>query len=83
MLCPGFTDTDMMRDEEGNTNIPNALIMQPDRVARAAYAACMRGDVIEVPGIVNTIATTGSQLMPRRLLRGLSGVVVRGGRRRS
>jgi short-subunit dehydrogenase len=83
VLCPGFTDTDMMRDEQGNTNIPGTLIMQPDRVARAAYAACMRGDVIEVPGVVNSIATTGAQLMPRWLLRGLSGIVVRGGRRRN
>ena len=81
-FCPGFTDTDMMRDAEGRTSVPDMLIMQPDRVARSAYAACMRGDAVEVPGMVNTIASTGSQLMPRWLLRGLSGVVVRGGRRR-
>lgn len=81
-LCPGFTDTDMMRDEQGRTSVPEGLTMKPDRVARAAYAACMRGDAVEVPGLVNTIASTGAQLMPRWLLRKLSGVIVRGGRRK-
>ena len=82
VFCPGFTDTDMVRDAQGQTTVPEMLIMEPKRVARAAYAACMRGSAVEVPGIVNTIASTGVQLMPRWLVRGLSGVVVRGGRRK-
>ena len=82
VLCPGFTDTDMVRDEQGQTTVPKMLIMPPQRVARAAYAACMSGDAVEVPGVANTIASTGAQLMPRWLVRSLSGMAVRGGRRK-
>ena len=82
-LCPGFTDTDMVRDPDGRTPVPTSLIMQPDRVARIAYAACSRGDAVVVPGVVNTIASTATQLMPRWLVRGLSGSAVRAGRRKT
>jgi len=82
VLCPGFTNTDMVRDEQGKTSVPEILIMPPDRVARAAYAACMQGDAIKVPGLTNALASTGSQLVPRWLVRRLSGIIVRGGRRR-
>ena len=27
VVCPGFTDTDMMRDVEGSTNVPSILVM--------------------------------------------------------
>lgn len=80
-LCPGFTDTDMMRDEQGRTSVPRALAMQPGQVARAAYDACMHGAVVKLPGILNTVVGTTTQLMPRWLVRDLSGAVLRGGRR--
>jgi short-subunit dehydrogenase len=75
-VCPGFTDTDMVRDDEGRTTVPPALMMSPGRVARSAYAACMRGEAVEVPGVANKIVAAGSQLMPRWLVRELSGRAV-------
>ena len=79
-VCPGFTDTAMLTDASGGSDVPGLLVMQPDRVAREAYAACMRGDVIRVPGLGNALASTGVRLLPRWLVRSLSGYVVRGGR---
>lgn len=78
-LCPGFTDTDMLRDSEGNTSIPDMLVATPQEVARAGYAACMAGDPIEVPGMVNTLFTTGTRLLPRWLVRRASAMVTRRG----
>ncbi len=79
-LCPGFTDTAMLTGASGGTDLPGILVMPPERVAEDAYRACMRGDVIKVPGIGNALASTGVRLLPRWLVRSLSGMVVRGGR---
>lgn len=79
-LCPGFTDTDMMRDAEGQSSIPDFLVMQPEQVAAAGYAACLRGDAIEVPGIGYSVATASTRLLPRWLVRRASGFALRGKR---
>ncbi|NNF60488.1 MAG: SDR family oxidoreductase [Gammaproteobacteria bacterium] len=81
VLCPGFTDTDMVRDEQGRTPVAKSLIMPTEPVARAGYKACMRGDAIVVPGWANRIASSASQVAPRWLVRAVSGRAARGGRR--
>ena len=53
-LCPGFTATNMMTSiQETNENtrrIPGVLIGDVDDVAAEGYEACMKGEVIRVPG---------------------------------
>ena len=75
-VCPGFTDTDMLRggieaqDDSGGVN--ELLVMTPARVAQDAYAACMAGTTIKVPGIHYATATATSRLLPRWALRGVT-----------
>jgi hypothetical protein len=45
--------------------------------AAEGYRACLRGEVIKVPGILNLATTLASRATPKWLLRGLSGAVVR------
>ena len=80
-LCPGFTATPMLRNaqqgDSGLKNIPDMLISDVDDVAKQGYAACLRGDVISVPGTLNLATTLTGRAMPRWLLRRISGVVGR------
>ena len=46
-------------------------------VAAEGHAACLRGDVIVVPGWVNRAATVGGRVLPKWLLRRISGMVTR------
>jgi short-subunit dehydrogenase len=79
-LCPGLTDTDMAQ-QVGRVNpglqIPRALLADVDDVAREGVAACLRGEVLRVPGLANRLGTLWSQLQPRWLVRTLGGVVGR------
>ncbi len=80
-LCPGITATPMLRQAaEANTALaalPAVLVGDVAAVAAEGFAACMRGDVIAVPGLVNRAATAGGRLLPRWLLRRVSGLVSR------
>lgn len=78
VLCPGFTNTDMasaglekLRAEFGN--LPDLFMAEPASVARAGYDACMKGTVVEVPGLANKALSLWSQTQPRWLLRKLAG----------
>ncbi len=83
-ICPGFTDTDMLRNPNAlpgkEVAVPSALVMQPDKVASEAYRAIMGGDAVKVTGLINSLTTTGSRLLPRGLVRSVSGMLARGGR---
>jgi hypothetical protein len=57
--------------------IPRALLADVDDVAREGVAACLRGEVLRVPGLANRLGTLWSQLQPRWLVRTLGGVVGR------
>jgi uncharacterized protein len=46
-------------------------------VAQQGFDACMRGDVICVPGVLNRAATVAGRVAPRWLLRRVSGALVR------
>lgn len=80
-LCPGPTATDMADKVRGSSQraaaIPNFLLASAHDVARAGYAACMAGRVIEVPGLGNRVLTDWSRFQPRWLVRGVGGLVGR------
>lgn len=84
VVCPGFTDTDMLRgsveDNASESGMPGVLVMSPERVAQEAYDAIARGDVVKVPGLGNALVSAGVRLVPRWLVRNVSGFVVRGRR---
>lgn len=80
-LCPGITATGMLSRAQAASRelkqLPGFVVGRADEVAEAGYAACMRGEVIEVPGIVNRAAIISGRAAPKWLLRRLSGAVVR------
>jgi uncharacterized protein len=70
-LCPGLTDTAMVRKSQLGKGFPTALIMSPEDVAELACAACLKGETICVPGRANRLLAGGAQLLPRTIVRGL------------
>jgi uncharacterized protein len=80
-LCPGITATQMVsRAAAANdklSKLPAFLIGDAAEVAAEGYRACLRGEVIKVPGVLNLATTLASRATPKWLLRGLSGAVVR------
>lgn len=80
-LCPGLTDTDMA-GQIGQLSaelpeVPSAFMSSPEQVAREGYVACMRGEVLRVPGVANRLGTAWAQVQPRWLVRTLGGLVGR------
>jgi uncharacterized protein len=80
-LCPGITATRMLatatRDHAKVAQMPQFLIGDADEVAAEGYRACMKGEVITVPGAVNRAATLAARAAPRWLVRRLGGALGR------
>ena len=80
-LCPGVTATNMLTSarsaNERLGKLPGFLVGDVDDVARQGFKACMKGDVICVPGIVNRTAMIASRGTPKWLVRRIGGVVGR------
>lgn len=80
-LCPGITATDMLagaRDANAQLGkLPDFLIGKVEDVARQGFEACMKGDVICVPGVINRAATLASRNTPKWLVRRLGGLMGR------
>ena len=80
-LCPGITATGMLsKAREANAQLnqlPDFLIGDVDDVARQGFRACMRGDTICVPGVVNQAAMLASRSTPKWLVRRLGGLMAR------
>ena len=80
-LCPGITATGMLASaRQANpqlSKLPGFLVGQVEAVARQGFEACMRGDVICVPGIVNQTAMLASRSTPKWLLRRIGGLLAR------
>jgi short-subunit dehydrogenase len=80
-LCPGITATQMVsRATEANeklAKLPAFMVGDAAEVAADGYRACLRGEVIKVPGVLNLASTLASRATPKWLLRSLSGAVVR------
>jgi len=77
-LCPGITATNMLTGLKASNsqlgNLPDFLISNVDDVAAEAYAACIQGDVVTVPGVVNQVALLAGRATPKWLVRRISGV---------
>jgi hypothetical protein len=82
-LCPGITATPMVAHAAaGNAKlgqIPQFLVGDAAAVAEDGYRACLRGDVIAVPGVINLAGVLAARATPKWLLRAVSGVVARRG----
>jgi len=79
-LCPGVTATNMLENAQqksGGLKIPAFVVGDVEDVAAQGYKACLKGDVICVPGAVNLAATLSGRATPKWLLRRISGVMGR------
>lgn len=80
-LCPGITATDMLNNaQQANSRVaqlPNFLIGNVDEVAAEGYQACMKGEVIKVPGVLNLATTLAARATPKWLLRRITGTIGR------
>jgi short-subunit dehydrogenase len=80
-LCPGITETGMLSTAaQANaqlSKLPGFLVGDVDKVAAEGYRACLRGDIIKVPGAVNLAATLAGRATPKWLLRRIAGTVTR------
>ena len=78
-LCPGLTDTAMVRGSALGKPIPAAAIMSAKDVAEAGCAACVAGETVCVPGVGNWLLTSGAPLLPRGIVRAIGGAMTGGG----
>jgi short-subunit dehydrogenase len=80
-LCPGVTATAMLAQAAGSNGklgeLPDFLVGDAGQVADSGFAACMRGDAICVPGVVNQAAMVASRATPKWLVRRLGGLLGR------
>jgi|TARA_R110002073_G_scaffold91169_8_gene214738 hypothetical protein len=80
-LCPGMTATDMVasakQSNETAAKIPDFMVSDVAGVAAEGYTACMKGEVIRVPGMVNLAAAVAGRASPRWLVRAVSGALGR------
>jgi len=76
-LCPGFTNTAMMRGSPRGTRLPALMVMDAKAVAKEGYSACLAGKALHVAGLSNDLAAWGIQYLPRSLVRTVGGLVAR------
>lgn len=80
-LCAGLTATPMLQAAtQGNpqlSQLTGFLIGNVEEVALQGFEACMKGEVICVPGLVNQAAMLASRSTPKWLLRRVSGFLTR------
>ena len=81
-LCPGITATNMLSAAQQAssqlTKMPGFMVGNVKAVAQEGYEACLRGEVIRVPGVLNLATVLASRATPKWLLRRVSGALVRG-----
>lgn len=79
-LCPGMTATSMLdtaQAQSAGLSIPDFMVGEVEDVAAQGYKACMKGEIICVPGNINLATTLAGRAMPKWLLRRISGVIGR------
>ncbi len=79
-LCPGITATGMItgaQDKSDHLKIPDIVVGEVDDVARQGFRACMDGEVICIPGVINQVSTVTARAVPKWLLRRVAGIVGR------
>jgi hypothetical protein len=57
--------------------LPGLVVGMAEEVTAEGLRACLRGEVIRVPGVVNRAASVAGRSTTRWLLRSLTGAVVR------
>ena len=65
------------QEKSGGLKIPDFVVGDVANVAAQGYRACLKGEVICVPGAVNLVATLTGRATPKWLLRRVSGVLGR------
>jgi short-subunit dehydrogenase len=65
------------RDNTRVGQLPEFLVGDVREVAAEGYRACMAGEVITVPGVLNQAATVAGRATPKWLLRRIAGVLGR------
>ncbi len=80
-LCPGITATNMLTQAAGANDklgqLPGFLVSDVQEVADQAFDACMKGDAICVPGVLNQAAMIASRGTPKWLVRRIGGLIGR------
>jgi hypothetical protein len=80
-LCPGITATGMLAAAtSGNPQLgrlPGMLVGSAQDVADEGYEACLRGETVRVPGLLNLAGTLASRAAPRWLVRRVGGALAR------
>jgi uncharacterized protein len=76
VLCPGPTRTEMV-DDIAQMEFAGPFMATARDVAREGYRACMAGEVVRVPGIMNQAMLTWLQYQPRGLVRFFTGMAAR------
>jgi short-subunit dehydrogenase len=79
VLCPDLTDTATTRESALGRPIPQAILMSPKDVAEAGCAACLRGELVAVPGFANRLFAGGAPLVPKGLVRAFGAAMSGGG----
>jgi short-subunit dehydrogenase len=75
-LCPGVTDTNMFttaQEKSAGLRLPRFAVGEVGDVARQGYEACMKGEVICVPGALNQAAALTTRALPRWAVRRVFG----------
>lgn len=80
-LCPGVTATPMMdtmsASNEKFVKLIGFAVLDVAEVAAAGYDACMRGQVIRIPGRANLVSTLSSRAIPKWMTRRFFGYMGR------
>jgi len=80
-LCPGITATAMYdRAARGNARVarlPGLLVGDVEAVAAEGLRACLAGEVIAVPGVLNQAVAAAGRATPRPWLRRVAGALGR------
>jgi uncharacterized protein len=80
VLCPGFTRTEFQANAGvQSSDVPDFLWQTPDEVALAGLEAYDRGRPSIVPGMLNKVAATFSEMMPSGVTRRVAKMVMRRG----
>ncbi|MES2130532.1 MAG: SDR family oxidoreductase [Pseudomonadota bacterium] len=80
-LCPGITATNMVsmaqQDNATLSQLPGFVVGDAAEVARQGFEACMDGDVVKVPGMLNLAGTLAARATPKWLVRRVTGMLGR------
>jgi short-subunit dehydrogenase len=77
-LCPGVTATPMMdamnAENAKFVKLIATTVLDVKEVADAGYDACMKGQVVRIPGKFNMAQSVGSRALPKWVVRRIVGV---------